>query len=91
MLALALRDCGRPLLTVDDPANEILLGFAAKIQVRCGKVIRVDGGSVDLWARGFADPPTHRRCGAGDFTAPSREPVSANRDATRDLRTWAWD
>jgi hypothetical protein len=32
-LALALRDCGKPLLTVDDPANETLLGFAAKVQV----------------------------------------------------------
>jgi hypothetical protein len=36
-LVLALRDCGKPLLTVDDPANEPLLGFAAKVQVREGK------------------------------------------------------
>jgi predicted Rossmann fold nucleotide-binding protein DprA/Smf involved in DNA uptake len=32
-LAMALRECGKPLLTVDDPANETLLGFAAKVQV----------------------------------------------------------
>ena len=35
-LAMALRDCGKPLLTVDDPANETLLGFAAKVQVGGG-------------------------------------------------------
>jgi hypothetical protein len=32
-LAEALRDCEKPLLTVDDPANEILLEFAAKVRV----------------------------------------------------------
>jgi len=35
--AAALRDCGKPLLTVDDPANDTLLGFAARIQVGAGK------------------------------------------------------
>ncbi|MGD0498576.1 MAG: hypothetical protein ABSC23_09095 [Bryobacteraceae bacterium] len=32
-LALALRDCGKLLLTVDDPANETLLRFAEKVQL----------------------------------------------------------
>jgi predicted Rossmann fold nucleotide-binding protein DprA/Smf involved in DNA uptake len=36
-LALALRERGKPVLTVDDPANEPLLGFAAKVQVGAGK------------------------------------------------------
>ena len=42
-LALALRDCGKPLLTVDDPANETLLGFAAKFQVGA---VEVSGGEM---------------------------------------------
>ena len=36
-LAVALRDCGRPMLTVDDPANEHLLEFAAKVQIGARK------------------------------------------------------
>ncbi|MSV35552.1 MAG: hypothetical protein EXQ47_08150 [Bryobacterales bacterium] len=35
-LAIALRDRGKPLLTLDDPANEAFLGFAAKVQVGTG-------------------------------------------------------
>jgi predicted Rossmann fold nucleotide-binding protein DprA/Smf involved in DNA uptake len=35
-LAMELRGCGKPLLTVDDPANEHLLGFAAKVHVGAG-------------------------------------------------------
>lgn len=36
-LALAMKDRGKPMLTVDDPANDNLLGFAEKVQAGAGK------------------------------------------------------
>ena len=42
-LALALRDRGTPVLTVDDPANDTLLEFAAKFQVGA---VEVSGGEM---------------------------------------------
>ena len=35
-LALAMRDCGTPMMTVDDPANEALLGFAETVRAGTG-------------------------------------------------------
>jgi predicted Rossmann fold nucleotide-binding protein DprA/Smf involved in DNA uptake len=36
-LAMELRDEGKPMLTVDDPANAHLLGFATKVQIGARK------------------------------------------------------